>query len=118
MMSMPQDQHHCVSVKEFMLIEHCPVSWRAFDLYIFRDSNIVFYVGQSHLAFDRVWQHISGGFKARSVVGRFILCNWPTSMKFNIELLSSRSSRFASVGNNIDAAETALIAELSPCFNS
>lgn len=115
---MQQEHYRCLSVKEFLVTEQCPDSWRIFDLYIFRDSDVVFYVGQSHLAFDRVWQHIGGGFKGRSVVGQFILCNWPRSMRFNIELLSSQSERFACVGNNLNAAETLLIEQLSPCFNS
>ena len=57
------------------------------------------------------------GFKGRSVIGRFILCNWPASMRFTIELDSSRSSRFAVVGNHLDAAERMLIEQWSPCFN-
>jgi hypothetical protein len=39
-------------------------------------------------------------------------------MKFTIELLSSRASRFASIGHDLNVAETGLIAHLSPCFNS
>jgi hypothetical protein len=106
-----------VTVKELLAIEQCPDEWRCFDLYLFRDDEIVFYVGQSHLAFDRVWEHVRDGFKGRSVVGRFILCNWPASIKFVIELSSSKSSRFAAVGHNLDAAERMLIEQSSPCFN-
>ena len=101
----------------FLQIEECPLEWRRLDLYLFRDAQVVFYIGQSHLAFVRVWEHIVQGYKARSVVGRFILANWPYSMKFTIELFSSSSSRFAPVGNEINAAERSLIEQHSPCFN-
>jgi hypothetical protein len=38
-------------------------------------------------------------------------------MKFRIELLSSHAAQFACVGNDVTAAESYLIAQLSPCFN-
>lgn len=114
-----------VSLKQFMLTEQkCPAAWHAYDLYLFRDDDCVFYVGQSDRAFYRVWDHILGGFKGRSVIGRFILCNWPRSMKFTIELHHSASERFAPVGHDCvapedvrDAAERALIEQYTPCFN-
>ena len=100
-----------------MLIDTCPSDWRPLDLYLFRDEEVVFYVGQSYVAFDRVWDHLRNGFKGRSTIGRFILCNWPASLKFTIELLSSRSARFADVDYDLNAAERELILQLSPCFN-
>jgi hypothetical protein len=107
-----------VSLKEFLLTEqHCPPEWRAYNLYLCRDDEIVFYVGQSYVAFDRVWQHILDGFKGRSMIGRFILCNWPTSMRFTIELHDSRSADFPDVGNDLNTAERALIERHAPCFN-
>jgi hypothetical protein len=78
---------------------------------------LVFYVGQSHCAFDRVWEHIKGGFKGHSLAGRFMLNNWPASMKFTIELMSSKSEEFAEIGNDLNAAERMLIERWSPCFN-
>jgi len=87
------------------------------DLYIFRDESVVFYVGQSHLAFARVWEHLLGGFHGHSIMGRFVWCNWPKSMKFTIELLSSQSEQFEAVGNDLNAAERLLIQLGSPCFN-
>ena len=105
-------------MKEFLITEQrCLPEWRPFDLYLFRDEHVVFYVGQSYVAFDRVWRHILDGFKGRSMVGRFILCNWPASMKFVIELLSSRSSAFDPVDNDLNLAEQLLIEQFSPCFN-
>ena len=76
-----------------------------------------FYVGQSYVAFERVWEHLRNGYKGRSMIGRFILCNWPASLKFVIELMISQSARFASVGHDMDAAERLLIQNLSPCFS-
>lgn len=109
--------HVVTSVKRFIITAECPAEWRAFDLYLFRDEEVTFYVGQSQLAYGRVWQHVRDGFKGRSLVGRFILCNWPASMKLTIELTSSRSSRFDHVGNDLNAAERLLIEQYSPCFN-
>jgi hypothetical protein len=111
------DQNIVISLKRFLLIEHCPADWKNLDLYLFRDEAVAFYVGQSHLAFARVWEHLLGGFKGHSMMGRFVWCNWPTSMKFTIELLSSQSEQFSSIANDVNAAERALIQQWSPCFN-
>ena len=106
-----------IPLKRFLLVETCPPEWKSFDLYLFRDENVVFYVGQSHLAFARVWEHLLGGFHGHSIVGRFVWANWPRSMNFTIELLSSKMEEFDSLGNNLDAAERQLIQQSSPCFN-
>jgi hypothetical protein len=87
------------------------------DLYLFRDEAVVFYVGQSHLAFARVWDHLLGGFKGHSIIGRFVWCNWPVSMRFTIELLSSGCEQFNSLDHDLSAAERSLIQQWSPCFN-
>lgn len=108
-----------VSVKEFLVTEQrCPPDWRHFNLYLFRDDEVVFYVGQSYVAYDRVWRHILDGFKGRSAVGRFILCNWPASAKFTVELLASGSECFAAVDHDLNAAERLLIERHAPCFNT
>lgn len=106
-----------ISLKRFLLLEQCPAAWKGLDLYLFRDENVVFYVGQSQLAFARVWEHLLSGFKGHSIVGRFVWCNWPTSMSFIIELLSSQSGQFAEVQHELNAAERSLIQHWSPCFN-
>ena len=110
-------EHITLSLKRFLVVAECPPEWRGFDLYLIRDDEVVFYVGQSHLAYDRVWQHITDGYKARSVVGRFVLCNWPSSMRFTIELWSSQADRFARVDHDLNAAERSLIEQYTPCFN-
>lgn len=106
-----------VKVKHFIQLEECPDEWKKFDLYVIRDENSAFYVGQSYCAFDRVWDHIKNGYKWRSDIGRFILCNWPKSMNYEIELLSSSSPGFAAVDNNLLRAEEMLIKMYKPCFN-
>ncbi len=111
------EHHLALALKRFLIVAECPPEWRAFDLYLFRAAEVVFYVGQSYLAYERVWQHIYDGYKARSVVGRFILCNWPKSMNFTIELWSSQADRFAAVQHDLNAAERLLIQQYAPCFN-
>lgn len=106
-----------ISLKRFLLIEQCPAAWKNLDLYLFRDEDVVFYVGQSYLAFARVWEHLLGGFKGHSIVGRFVWCNWPRSMNFTIELFSSQFEDFHAVGNDLNASERLLIEKWSPCFN-
>jgi hypothetical protein len=106
-----------LSLKRFLLLQECPADWKKLDLYLFRDEQVVFYVGQSHFAFGRVWDHLLSGFKGHSIVGRFIWCNWPASMNFTVELLGSGSEQFAAVGNDLNAAERELIRRWSPCFN-
>lgn len=106
-----------LSLKRFLLVTECPEAWNGLDLYLFRDETVVFYVGQSHFAFARVWEHLINGFKGRSLIGRFVWCNWPTSMKFTIELLGSQSEQFKRMGNEVNAAERWLIQQWAPCFN-
>lgn len=106
-----------IPLKRFLLIEQCPADWKEMDLYVFRDETVAFYVGQSHLAFSRVWEHLINGFHGHSIIGRFVWSNWPRSMKFSIELLSSKFEEFKIVGNDLDSAEKQLIQLWSPCFN-
>jgi len=106
-----------IPLMRFLLVKECPESWKGLDLYLFRDENVVFYVGQSYLAYARVWEHLLSGFKGHSIVGRFIWCNWPKSMKFTIELLSSGSEQFSDVKNDLNASERLLIQRWLPCFN-
>jgi hypothetical protein len=111
------DSKATIPLKRFLLLEQCPTAWKEMDLYVFRDESVVFYVGQSHFAFARVWEHLIGGFHGHSMMGRFVWCNWPKSMKFTIELLSSQSEEFGVVGNELSASERLLIQRWSPCFN-
>ena len=111
------DQAVALPLKRFLLVEQCPDAWQGLDLYLFRDDAVVFYVGQSQLAFARVWEHLLGGFKGHSITGRFVWVNWPKSMNFTIELLSSQDAQFSHLHNDLDAAEQWLIRQYAPCFN-
>ncbi len=115
---MPDDLEVNLPLKAYLQIEHCPDEWRRLDLYLIRDEEVVFYVGQSYVAFHRVWEHFYGGFKGRSLVGRFIVCNWPVSMHFQIELMSSKNDRFASVEHDRFRCEQLLIQQHTPCLNT
>ncbi len=106
-----------ISLKRFLLIDQCPTDWKGLDLYLFRDDAVALYAGQSYLAFARVWDHLLGGFKGHSIMGRFVWCNWPRSMNFTIELLSSQCVQFRDVGNDLSASERMIIQQMSPCFN-
>jgi hypothetical protein len=111
--------HLILPLKRFILTDHerCPLEWKHLDLYLFRDEQVAFYVGQSQCAFGRVWDHLLSGFHGHSMVGRFMWANWPASMKFTIELMSSRSEAFTAIGHELNAAERQLIERWSPCFN-
>lgn len=104
-------------LREFLVIGDCPEAWKAYDLYLFREGEMVFYVGRSQTAFTRVWTHLYDGFKGRSLVGRFVLMNWPRALQFTVELRYSADESFAALGHSVEAAESALIEEYAPCFN-
>ena len=105
-------------LREFLLVEKCPFEWQRLDLYLLRDEQTVFYAGQSVSAFTRVWDHFYAGFKARSVMGRFIVCNWPVSMRFTLEMYDARDPLFAPAGHDLDQAEQWLIRHHQPCLNT
>lgn len=104
-------------LRRFLVVESCPVEWQHFDLYLLRDGETTFYVGQSHTAFNRVWRHIYDGWKGRSLVGRFVLMNWPRALHFVVEFHDSRAERFRPVEHDLNRAEQMLIASCQPCFN-
>ncbi len=104
-------------LRRFLVVESCPPEWAHFDLYLLRDEATTFYVGQSHTAFNRVWSHIYDGWKGRSLVGRFVLMNWPRSLHFVVELHYSQAEGFESVDHDLNRAEQQLIAQYRPCFN-
>jgi len=114
----PGDARVALSLARFLITSDLPDGWAHYDLYIIRDDDVAFYVGQSDLAFRRVWAHLEGGFKGRSTVGRFVLLNWPAALQFTVALLSSAAEQFAPLGDTRDAAEQHLLETLAPCFNA
>jgi hypothetical protein len=115
---MPDPIEITLPLKDFLQIERCPAEWKRLNLYLLRDDERVFYVGQSYVAFHRVWEHFYGGFKGRSLLGRFIICNWPVSMHFKVGLMSSKLARFACVEHDLDRSEQLLIEQYTPCLNT
>jgi hypothetical protein len=113
----PGEQHVTLTLKEFLVMDTCPPDWLGLNLYLFRDNEIAFYAGQSERAFERAWQHIHDAYKGRSVIGRFLLCNYPASLHFTLEFYCAAHARFAGVEHNLDAAEKQLIEQWQPCFN-
>lgn len=107
-----------INFKYFLQLETCPPEWQQYDLYRVHDDTVTFYVGQSYNAYERVWNHIRSGYKGRSVVGRFIITNWPAAMRFTVELSCSRHADFACVEHDLNRAEQSLIERYSPCFNA
>jgi hypothetical protein len=49
-----------ILLRDFLSLTECPLAWRQYDLYLFRDGDTVFYVGQSYCAYERVWEHLRG----------------------------------------------------------
>ncbi len=113
----PGELYVTLSLMEFLALEACPTEWLGLNLYLFRDGELAFYAGQSERAFERAWQHIQDAYKGRSVIGRFLLCNWPLSMHFTLEFYSAAHEQFAGVEHELDAAEKRLIEQWKPCFN-
>lgn len=120
------ERSYRITVKEFLCTHprfRCPVELSWHDLYIFHDDQTVFYVGQSNPfgtdtgAWNRVWQHLRGGFTGHSRVGEFIRHNWPESMGFEIAFWNSKASHFGDARNLPGGAEKFLIKQLSPYFN-
>jgi hypothetical protein len=106
-----------IPLKQFLTTQTCPPPWLACDLYLFHDEVVVFYVGQSDLAFARVWRHLHDGFKGRSLVGKFVRANWPRSLNFTVTLLMSTDRAFAAFAHDRSAVEAHLINTLRPCLN-
>lgn len=122
---LPGEVHHLSSLlpslslplRCFLVVEKCPTEWQHFDLYLIRDESVVFYVGQSRCSFQRLWNHIYDGWKGRSLLGRFVLMNWPRSLRFVVEFHHSQAEPFTPFGHDLNLAEQFLIATHRPCFN-
>jgi len=77
--------------------------WGQFDLYVFRDADLILYVGKTNQnVIDRIAQHLGLTYFADSQVGRLIEDNSPASHAWSIDL---------------DHAERSLILEHSPALN-
>ena len=87
-----------------------------YRLYLIRDGETVFYVGQSRNPHNRFLSHLGmDGRSSPSEIGRFIRKNAPTSdawlfEQYTLEEVGDHSS--------VTTAERALIARYRPCFNT
>lgn len=94
----------------------------SYYLYIVRDEEVVFYVGQScHGVVNRLWQHLGRGSfdQGLSWLGRVIEANLPISLDWIIELREPRhkTHEYFHSQLDIDDTEKELIEELRPCLN-
>ena len=116
--------------------------WRGYGLYVVRDGDIVFYIGQtSRHVITRLWEHLGLGFTggrlwceySMSTLGRLIKINMPESRKWQIEFPSLLDCQplIADMDkdwfmecctkfrrNMLDTCEQALINHHKPCFNT
>lgn len=88
-----------------------------YRLYVVRDGDTVFYVGQAGDVVDRLYGHLGQGSwswaTGMSELGKLIKANLPTSRDWRIELYT-----IGELGvNGVDLAEEALIDILRPCLN-
>lgn len=89
-----------------------------YRLYIVKDSEVCFYVGQSKDVVNRLWEHLGQGERSYfpSTLGFFIKRNFPKSKDFNIVFL--RPDEVSKEwDHDVDSAEEDLIQDLNPCFN-
>jgi hypothetical protein len=101
------------------LDDHC--------LYLVRDCDVVFYVGQSREPVNRLWSHLGRGWGAwsqnsPSALGVLIADNLPAARSWQVEFLTpGEVSGLAVKGYasdwDIDKAERSLIKEHRPCLN-
>jgi len=78
----------------------------------FCDEEVVFYVGQSHNAFERVWAHLLGGFQGHSIVNTALNAQ-PTPLPTRYAAPNARVRRPKSLQQMIHDAERALQRERS-----
>ena len=100
--------------------------WSHFRLYVFRDCDLVLYVGQtSQNITDRLEEHLGLTYRNESQVGRLVEENAPESYSWCIDLRTLDECvpiiqrHFPeSRGIDINHAERALILEFSPSLNA
>lgn len=118
-----------ITVGEFIDKEEWGDTTGAHCIYVVRDGDTVFYVGQSASIIQRLWGHmgneIHGGWASfghrASDLGRLIRANLPQSRDWIIDLLTLKECKDYTVFNvpalTVDMAEVALINILHPCLN-
>ena len=97
------------------------------NLYVVRDGEVIFYVGQSQREVaDRVCQHCGMGrhgrgaaFNRKSVLGYLVEDNLPESLQWEVDFMTVQDcdKRFNYEARSVIEAETVLIVELRPALN-
>lgn len=97
-----------------------------FQIYIFREDDLIFYVGKTeqHIL-DRLAEHLGLSFRSASLIGQLVEDNAPLSYAWQIDLLTLEDCfpfvhRHFPNATEIDLrlAERATILEFSPALNS
>lgn len=91
-------------------------------IYVVRDGDTVFYVGQTKRGIiNRILEHCGGGqIPDFSSLGRLILENAPESHHWQVEMLTLEDCGLLGKGDldtMIDAAEERTIRQFRPCLN-
>jgi hypothetical protein len=103
------------TIKE-VLSENGGIQEADYRLYLMRDGETVFYVGQSRNPHNRFLSHLGmDGRSSPSEIGRFIRKNASASDAWLFEQYTLEE---AGDHSSSDAAERALIARYRPCFNT
>jgi hypothetical protein len=86
-----------ISVQDLLHLPWQPAWKTGFRIYVVREGDIVFYVGQSHDPVDRLLQHLShpeASFQQLpSALGQLILDNRPGSLAWEIDLMTMADCR-------------------------
>jgi hypothetical protein len=90
------------------------------SLYVIRDDDVVFYVGKSTWGGAyRILEHWAGGFRSNDRLHEFMRCAIDDELDLTVELLSIPDCQsITQCVNDLDEAESALIALHCPVFNT
>lgn len=107
------------------------------QIYVVRDSDVIFYVGRSVDPFSRIYQHMGYERKLPTNLGRLILDNQPESDEWTFECYSlkdcgsiirqslpqgwdegMKEAMIKICENNASKAEGCMIQALNPCLNT
>jgi hypothetical protein len=97
-----------------------------YNLYLYRDGDVVFYIGQSGQPFERLREHLGQGERNLydpDAIGQLILNNRPASLAWVVEVYSLAEMqglhgipvRLDKVA--LDSMERELIMQRRPCLN-
>lgn len=113
-----------ILVEDILDGEPSHIDYEDCRIYIIRDDDLIFYIGQSKNVIRRLQEHmgLNIGFGIKeSNTGRFINANLSRSRKWQIDLLTLEDCKTYTVFNisagSVSQAEAELINLLYPCLN-